>query len=53
MLPLPTLSYAPTVYTHLSLNLFNPAFAPLAPQFWGELTLFFGLLPPELGGRGV
>jgi hypothetical protein len=30
----------------------NIALAPLAPQFWGEMTLVFGFLPPELGGRG-
>jgi hypothetical protein len=24
--------------------------APLAPQFWGEMTLVFGFLPSELGG---
>jgi hypothetical protein len=53
-----------TVYTHFSWNLFNPALAPLAPQFWGELNLVFGFpslwkltqvfgfLPPNLGGRG-
>jgi hypothetical protein len=28
------------------------ALAPLTPQFWGEMTLVFGYLPPELGGRG-
>jgi hypothetical protein len=26
--------------------------APLTPQFWGEMTLVFGFLPPKLGGRG-
>ncbi len=28
------------------------ALAPLTPQFWGEMTLVFSFLPPELGGGG-
>jgi hypothetical protein len=29
------------------------ALAPLTSQFWGEMTLVFGFLPPELGGGGA
>jgi hypothetical protein len=31
----------------------NITLAPLTPQFWGETTLVFGFLPPELGGGGA